>query len=138
MAVIGPRLCFLFGLAAFTTTADQPHDVLQAINQVANGLTSGNPADALGPFDKSLPNYVTLENEFIGLTQSYLITNEVDVLDEEDSAGDTKLTLRWAITLANKESNDSNSHAAEVHVHLQLKNGKWKIIELSPIDIFTP
>lgn len=138
MAVIGPRCWLLFALAAFTATADQPHDVFQAIEQVANGLSAGNPADALSPFDKSLPKYATLENEFIGLTQSYLITNEADVLEEEDSPGDTKLTLRWAITLTSKESNDSNSHAGEVHVHLRLKNGKWKIVEFSPIDIFTP
>ena len=118
--------------------ADQPHDVLQVINQVATALTENNPSDALIPIDKSLPNYNTLENEFIGLTSAYLITNEVEVLDEDDSADQTLLTLRWALTLASKETGESNARSAEVRVRLRSQKGKWKIVELSPVDIFTP
>ncbi|MCU1291945.1 MAG: hypothetical protein JWP08_795 [Bryobacterales bacterium] len=138
MAAIARRICFLLALSAGGAMADQPDDVLRVINQVASALTENNPSDALIPIDKSLPNYNTLENEFIGLTSAYLITNEVEVLDEDDTADQTLLTLRWALTLASKETGESNSRSAEVHVRLRSQNGKWKIVELTPIDIFTP
>ena len=105
---------------------------------MAEGLASGNPSDALTPFDKSAATYNTLENEFIGLTEAYLITSEADVLDEEDSADESKLTLRWVLTLTGKQSDENNRKSAEVHVRLHLQKGKWKIVEFSPVDLFTP
>jgi hypothetical protein len=139
MAAIARRLCFLLVLPADIAMADQSHDVLRAINQVATALTANNPSQALVPIDKSLANYNTLENEFIGLTSAYQITNEAEVLDEEDtSSSETKLTLRWVLSLASNETGETKSRSAEVQVRLQLKDGKWKIVELAPIDIFTP
>jgi hypothetical protein len=139
MAATARRLCFLLVLPAGIAMADQSHDVLRAINQVATALTANNPSQALVPIDKSLANYNTLENEFIGLTSAYQITNEAEVLDEEDtSSSETKLTLRWVLSLASNETGETKSRSAEVQVRLQLKDGKWKIVELAPIDIFTP
>jgi hypothetical protein len=139
MAAIARRVCFLIALPAGIALADQSHDVLRAINQVATALSANNPSQALVPIDKSLANYNTLENEFIGLTSAYQITNEAEVLDEEDTyPSETKLTLRWVLSLAARESGETSSRSAEVRVRLQVKDGKWKIVELAPIDIFNP
>lgn len=121
--------------------ADQPQDVLRVVNQVASALTAGNPSDAMTPFDKSLAGYSTLAQEFVGLTSAYQVTSEIDVVDEDDAAGESLLTLRWVLTLANNESGQSAGGArkeAEVHVRLRLLKKKWRIVEFTPVNLFTP
>ncbi len=118
--------------------AGQAQDVLRAINGVASALTDGDPSGAMTPFDKSAAGYETLANEFSSLTNAYSIANEVDVVDEEDGAEETSVTLHWILTLTNIESSQSNRKAAEVHARLRLENKKWKIVEFSPLDLFTP
>jgi zona occludens toxin (predicted ATPase) len=138
MAVIARKLVLLFAAAAVAAHADQAQDVLRAVNQIASALTDGSPSDAIAPFDKSVVGYETLENEFVGLTNAYQIANEVEVLDEDDSPGESKLTLRWTITLTNIQSSESSRKSAEVHVRLRLQKKQWKIVEFSPVDLFTP
>src|ERR1700761_6462587 len=79
---------------------DQPADVRSKLAAIATALTAGNPAEAMVPFDKSYPNYGKLSNYFGGLTNAFQIVNEVDVVDEEDSATESKLTVHWTITLS--------------------------------------
>lgn len=139
MAVTAPKLALLLAvLLASGAAADQPHEVLQAVDQVAGALTAGNPSDAMSSFDKSMADYETLENDFAGLTAAYQITNEADILDEEDSASESQLTLRWVLTLTNRATSESTSKTAEVHVRLRLQKRKWKIVGFSPVDLFTP
>lgn len=138
MAAIAPKLGLLLAVTAFSAYADQAQDVLRAVNQTASALTDGDPSDAMTPFDKSVAGYETLQDEFASLTNAYQIANEVEVLDEDDSASESQLTLRWAITLTNIQSSQSSRKTAEVHVKLRLEKKNWKIVEFSPVDLFTP
>ncbi|MGA8028510.1 MAG: hypothetical protein WB992_15305 [Bryobacteraceae bacterium] len=128
----------LFLLLACSARADQAAAVLEQINHVARALSDGNPADAMTPFDKSLPQYETLRNYFSGLTDAYQLTNEATVTDEQDAENETKLKLQWTMTLTEPSTSLSRQRTGEIQVRLLLKNGKWKIIELSPIDFFNP
>ncbi len=125
-------------VSAVTLAADQAHDVLRAINHVATALTGGNPADAMIPFDKSCPNYTSLQDDFIALTSGYELSNEADVTDEADSPKETTLTLQWTLSLTNKSTSENLTRKAEIHVRLHNENGKWKIVDFSPADFFNP
>lgn len=118
--------------------ADRAADIRTQISYVATALTSGNAADALTPFEKSSANYEKLSGYFQGLTV-YQIENEVDITDEDDTKStETKVTVDWALTLTDLATNRTDRRTAEINVRLVLKDGKWKIAEFSPIDIFNP
>ncbi len=127
-------------LALFTLSlrADRAADVLARVNYVATSLTAGNAADAMSPFDKSFANYQKLSDYFDGLTNAFQLVNEVDVTDEQDSETETKLTVNWTLTLTDLKTNYTNRRTAELTVRLALKNGKWRITDISPIDLFNP
>ena len=105
---------------------------------IAAALTAGNPAEAISPFDKSFANYDKLSNYFGGLTSAFQIVNEVDVTDETDSAAETKVTVNWTITLSDLATNYTERRMGEINVRLVRKNGKWKIADFTPINIFDP
>src|SRR5581483_1641411 len=93
MAVIGHNLALVLLLAS-SGLADQASEALERLNYVATALSDNNPADAMVPFDKSLPEYEKLRRYFAGLTDGFQLTNEATVTDEEHSEGETKLTLQ--------------------------------------------
>jgi hypothetical protein len=125
-------------LSALQLYADQSHDVLAKINYVAAALAAGNAIDAMTPFDRSFANYVKLRDYFSGLTDSSQLVNEVDVTDEQDSATESNVTAAWTLTLTNKTTLQTERRSGEIHIRLTLQNGKWKIVDFSPLDLFNP
>jgi hypothetical protein len=143
MAVIGRR-----GYIALLTTglfypvwvrADQPSDLRDILQQIATSLTDENAADALKPFSRAFNNYDKLRDDFDGLTASYQVTNEVNVLDEQDDSDQITATVGWTITLGNKSNlGVQDSRHREIHLRLVREKKHWKIIAFSPFDLFDP
>jgi hypothetical protein len=125
----------IFGAAAL---ASQESDVLEPINRISTALADGNPSDAIAAFDRSFAGYDRLRDYFKALTSSFSIVNEASVVDEEDAREETKLTLQWTLTLTNLTTNQTDSRSSEVEVRMLLKDGRWKIVDFSPIDMFDP
>jgi len=138
MAATALRTAILLVSAALLISADQSRDVLSVINHVATGLTGGDPADAMTPFSKSYAKYDTLRNYFIALTNAFQITNEADIVDEEDSPAEAKLTLEWSLNLTGKVSNENTRRTQQVEVRLALEKHQWRIVDFSPISLFDP
>ncbi len=114
-------------------------DIARAmLNHVAGALTANNVSDAMTAFEPSFPDYQKLSNYFSGLTQAFYVSSEIDVLDEEDSADETKLSVRWALTLTDIQTLYTENRSAELNVRLVNGKGKWKIAALSPISLFDP
>jgi hypothetical protein len=118
--------------------AERADDIRARIAYVASSLSAGNPADAMSPFDKSFGNYDKLSSYFQMLTSSFEVHNELDVVDEQDTPTNTKLTVTWALTLTDLGTGSSKRRNEDVSVRLQLKDGKWKIVDFSPITLFDP
>jgi hypothetical protein len=127
-------------LAIFTLPgrADRAADVLAQLNHVAAALTDGNALDAMSPFDKSFAGYEKLGSYFEGLTNAFQLTNEAKVTDEQDTETETKLTVDWTLSLTDLETGYGEQRTGQINVRLILKDGKWKIVDFSPIDIFNP
>lgn len=123
--------------AAQPLEADRSADVRTQISYVATALTSGNAADAMSPFEKSFSDYEKLSNYFQGLN-AFQVGNEVDVVDEQDTDTDTKLTVKWTLTLTDSGTNATERRTADINVRLVLREGKWKIVDFSPISLFNP
>ena len=137
MAVTGRRVALVL-LALPLLRADQTADVRSQVEAIARGLSAGDPAAAMSPFDKSYAHYDKLSDDFGGLTAAFDIVNNIDVVDEEDTAADSKLSVHWTITLSDLQSHFTEQRAGDINVRLVLKDRKWKIVEFSPIDVFDP
>jgi len=131
------RVCSL-GFAVFVAwrLAAGPPDALGVVNHVAAALADGNPSDAIAAFDKSFTGYSKLQQYFVALTDGFLITNEAELTDESDDG--TELTLHWSLTLKDKSTDVSRTRGEDIRVKLAQKEGKWKIVELSPVEFFDP
>ena len=143
MAVIGRRgyAALLAGglLCPSWVRADQASDLREILQQIATSLTDENAADALKPFSQSFNSYDKLRDDFAALTASYQVTNEVNVLDEQDDSNQIAATVGWTITLGNKTNlGVQNSRYREIHLRLRQEKKRWKIVAFSPIDIFDP
>ena len=145
MAATGRKhRAFFLSAAALALTfagslrADQPSDVRALLAEVGTSLTSGDPSAAMTPFSKSFADYAKLRDYFIGLTNSFSIVNEIDVLDEQDSKSESLVTISWAITLTNPQNNFNTQRSGEIHVRVVRQKTTWKIAEFSPIALFDP
>lgn len=118
--------------------ADRPEDIRAQVVYVASALSGGNPSDALAPIDKSFKDYAKLRDYFVGLTQAYQVASEVEITDEDDRETESKLQVTWRLTLTDPASNTSNQRSADINLTLVQKDGKWKIVDLSPVDFFNP
>ena len=117
---------------------DRSTDIRRRISDIATALTAGNPAQAMSPFDKSYSNYEKLSDYFTGLTGAFQVTNEVDVTDEQEGPSETTLTVHWVLTLTDLATNYTENRTADIDVRLIQKDGKWRIADFAPIEIFNP
>jgi hypothetical protein len=118
--------------------ADQAADLRSELDVIARGLSAGDAAAAMTPFDKSLNDYDKLTNYFGGLTNAFNIVNEIDVSDEQDSNDEIKATVHWTITLSDLGSNYTERRVGDINLRVVQRDRKWKIVEFAPIDIFDP
>jgi hypothetical protein len=119
--------------------ADRAADVLRVVNHVATALTDDNAADAMTSFSKSYKDYSKLENYFDGLTSRALLVNEVTVTDEQDSDTETNLVVHWTMDLTDKaDASDTEDRFGDLKIRVVQEDGKWKIVDVSPISFFDP
>lgn len=130
----------VFGLLfALPASPDQSSDIRAALQRIATGLSEGNPADALKEFDPSFPNYDRLRDDFEGLTAGYQLTNEINIVDEQDTPNQTDAVVDWTLTLGNLTNPGiQDSRNQRIQVRFVRRKNHWKIIEFSPIDLFNP
>ncbi|SRR5579883_1966540 len=140
MAAIVRRLICTVAIAqlVFLSRAGESSAALAQINRVAESLSENNPAEAMAPFDTSYPDYEKLQNYFDGLTAAYQITSEATVLDQEESPSTVKFTLQWTITLTQTNTPLYKQRTSKIEAILVKKQGKWRIVKFSPIEIFDP
>ncbi len=134
-AIARSPVVFLLALATAALGAEMPR---ARVSYVASALTAGNPADAMTPFDKSFPAYETLRGYFSGLTSAFQLTNQLEVIEEQDSRAEATLTLEWTLTLTDPQTGYTRDRNATVHARLVPMGGTWKIVEFSPIELFDP
>jgi hypothetical protein len=151
MAAIGRKtpipLCALLLLALSlrgqvpapeSETGKQSAQARAVLGAVSDDLAAGNATEALTHFADSMPNYATLSSYFNGLVSAFYVSSGIQIMDETDEPGRTKLTVRWDLTLTDIQSYYTEDRSAELSVCLIGKGGKWRISEFSPISLFDP
>jgi hypothetical protein len=140
MAAIALRFVPVVAAAALLLCAQEPERSTGPrvqLRRIADSLTAHDTANAMAAFDKSYPDYSKLQSYFEACT-AYQVSNELDVLEENDTATEAKLTVSWSITLTANDTDAEDRRSAELHIRMMLADGKWKIVEFRPISIFDP
>jgi hypothetical protein len=119
-------------------SADPNLAARKKLSDVAMALTGGSPTDAMLPFDKSFSGYDKLSNYFVALTSVFDLASQVEVTDEQDAENEVKLTVQWTLTLTNPQTGESETRGKTENVKLVKKDGQWKIVDLSTLDLFDP
>ena len=119
-------------------TGKQSAQVRAVLGAVSDDLAAGNATEALTHFEDSMTNYDTLSSYWNGLVSAFYVSNGIQILDETDEPGRTKLSVRWDLTLTDLQSYYTENRSAELSVSLVRKDGKWRISEFSPISLFDP
>lgn len=145
MAATGPKvraalLSALLFLACRVPgcAADVAPALKREVNYVAAALTAGDAGDAMTPFSKSFAPRERLANYFAALTAAFNVSNEVDFLEEQDHGSEIVLTVRWGLTVSDRENNTTQHRAEELTLRLIQENGKWRIAGLDPVSFFDP
>jgi hypothetical protein len=139
MAAIAPsRLALALLVLAGSLSAQQSKAIRQQVANVATALSSGNPDEAMTPFDKSFDSYSRVRDYFAALTSAYNVTNEMDVIDEQTAGHEATLTVHWTLTLTDKGSGLSESREEDLTVKLTMKKYDWRIVDISPLEFFNP
>jgi hypothetical protein len=136
MAAIGHSS--IVGLLVLAATALRAETPRERVSYVASALTAGNASDAMTPFDRSVADYEKLRGYFSGLTNAYQLTNQLEITEEEDSSETAMLTLEWTLTMVNEQTGYARNRNSTVHVRLEMRHGKWMILEFSPLELFDP
>ena len=89
-------------------------------------------------FSKKCANYQKLSGDFQTLTNAYLVTNRVQFIDEEVKATEATMKVRWEISVTTKGAEFSTYRNADLTFKLVREGKRWRIVELTPIDIFDP
>jgi len=137
MAVTALRICLVW-LSICILHAQGDQNVHRQISYVATALTSGNATDAMTPFDKDFAGYEKLSDYFSALASAYQLTNEIEITSEDDAETTAKVKVHWTLTMTDQQDSFSDSRAADLTFTLAMKEGKWKITDLKPIEFFSP
>jgi hypothetical protein len=143
MAAIARRIAVGLLISSFLCWSapaqqDRPAEVRALVSSIATALSSGDAAEAMRAFGPSYSELGRLRGYFETLASSYAITNEVDVIDEQDSDTDSKVTLNWALTLTDLVSDASEHREGEIHARVIVTKDGLKVVEFSPINLFDP
>lgn len=138
MAVIGRRSLLIFAAVVLADAADNSPDPLSAVNRLTTALSDGDAEDAIDAFDKSCPDYEELAQCFVGLTGSFSISNEADVIEDTVNNKDATLTLDWTLDLRSLATEQTVRRRQQVKVDLVKRKNVWKIVRFSPVDLFNP
>ncbi len=140
MAATGRRafLLALFLCCGAGARADDSSDVHSVIGDVANALSAGEVTQAMAGFSKKCANYDKLNEYFDALTGAYFVENTVAFTDEEISATEASVAMRWDLALTTKQSGFTKNRSAELTVKLVREGKHWRIMELGPTAIFDP
>jgi hypothetical protein len=133
------RVLLLVPLAACCRAADAAREVLDLIADLAASLSAGNVALFLKAFDPAMPGYAKLRENVTGLIAQGDVESLIDPLGDE---GDDRLRVvqfQWTLLMHRGQAATSFMRREQVvKCSVEKQRGKWRIVELEPIEFFAP
>ena len=133
------RVLLLVPLAACCRAADAAREVLDLIADLAASLSAGNVALFLKAFDPAMPGYAKLRENVTGLIAQGDVQSLIDPLEDEGDDRRRVAQFHWTLRIQRGQQATSFARREQVvQCRVEKQGGKWRIVELEPIEFFAP
>ena len=133
------RLLLLLPLAACCRAADPAREVLDLIADLAAALSAGDVALFLKAFDPAMQGYAKLRDNVKGLIGQGDVQSFIDPLEDEGDDRRRVERLQWTLLMHRGQEPTSFARREQaVKCAVEKRGGKWRIVELEPVDFFAP
>lgn len=135
MRAIGPSVVVFATLLA----ADPRAEILDVLNVLASGLSSGNAAAFLKPFDPKMPGYGDLRSNVHALLAVSEVGASIEILTEEGDGQKRTVQLDWFLELRGKQPGATTQRRRQtVTCRFERHAKSWKVTSLQPPGFFAP
>jgi hypothetical protein len=133
------RVLLAIPLAAWCRAAGASQEVLDLIADLAASLSAGNVALFLQAFDPKMPGYAKLRENVTGLIAQGDVQSFIDPLEDEGDERRRVAQFDWTLLLhRGQEATSSARREQVVKFTVEKRGGKWRIVEVEPIEFFAP
>jgi hypothetical protein len=133
------RLLLLLPLAARCRAADPAREVVELISGAAGSLSAGDAAQFLKAFDPAMQGYAKLRENVTGLIAQGEVQSLIDPLEDEGDDRRRVARFQWTLRLRlGPESANFARREQVVKCVAEKRGGKWRIVELEPVEFFAP
>ena len=133
------RVLLLIPLAACCRAADVSQEVVDLIADLAASLSAGNVALFLQSFDPKMPGFAKLRDNVTGLIAQGDVQSLIDPLEDEGDGRRRVAQFDWTLLMHRGQEATSFARREQVlKFSVEKRGGKWRIVELEPIEFFAP
>jgi hypothetical protein len=133
------RVLLILPLAACCRAADAAQEVLDLVADAAASLSAGNVALFLKAFDPAMAGYAKLRENVTGLIAQGDVKSLIDPLEDEGDGRRRSVQLHWTLLIERGQQATSSARREQVvKIKVEKQGGKWRIVELEPIEFFAP
>ena len=133
------RALLLLPLAACCRAADAAQEVLDLVGDAAGALSAGNVSLFLKAFDPAMAGYAKLRENVTALIALGELQSLIDLLEDEGDGQRRLEQFRWTLRMKRGEQSAAFERREQVvKCKVEKRGGKWRIVELDPIEFFAP
>jgi hypothetical protein len=133
------RVLLLLPLAACCRAADPAQEVLDLVADAAGALSAGNVGLFMRAFDPAMAGYMKLKENVTALIALGELQSLIDLLEDEGDGQRRLEQFRWTLRMKRGEQSANFARREQVvKCKVEKRSGKWRIVELEPIEFFAP
>jgi hypothetical protein len=133
------RALLILPLAVCCRAADPAGEVLDLVADAAASLSAGNADQFLKAFDPAMTGYAKLRENVTGLLALGDVQSLIDPLENEGDGRRRAAEFQWTLRIQRGQESTSWTRREQlVKCKVEKQGGKWRIVELEPIEFFAP
>jgi hypothetical protein len=133
------RALLILPLVACCRAGDPAGEVLDLVADAAASLSAGDAAQFLKAFDPAMKNYAKLRENVTGLLALGDVQSLIDPLENEGDDRRRVAQFQWTLRIQRGvESTSWTRREQLVKCTAEKQRGKWRIVELEPVEFFAP
>jgi hypothetical protein len=133
------RRVFLMAPLAGRLLAEPPEQIVDLLTSMSSGLSGGNAAAFLDAFDRSMPQFETLQANIIGLINQADLLSSIEIVSDQGDDNRRQLELDWFLQIRSKlATGPLERRRDKVTCRVERKKERWKVVSLEPVKFFAP
>ena len=135
----GLLACSLLVALVWPVCANDDQDIWDVLTQAASALSEGNARNFLAVFDRTMPEYNTLDANVNALLDQCQVQSSIEILSQEGTGAMRNVELDWFLQIVQQQESAAVTRRRErVRCRLAKQGKKWRITSLEPMGFFAP